>query len=96
MRSVAVLVALIASQTLGSVIPATMAKQGTVLKRAPEIEKAGASGTDDDDAIAYAWFTEDEIAAGGKRRRLAVVEKPGASGSDDDDAIAYAWFSEDE
>ncbi|KAK7954066.1 hypothetical protein PG996_014952 [Apiospora saccharicola] len=58
--------------------------------RSAVVEAAGKPGADDDDAIAYAWFSEDE------EPEKREVEAAGASGSDDDDAIAYAWFSEDE
>jgi hypothetical protein len=59
-------------------------------KRAVEV--AGMSGADDDDAIAYAWTTEDPTPQVPHRR---AVEVAGASGSDDDDAIAYPWTTED-
>ncbi|EAQ89414.1 hypothetical protein CHGG_06033 [Chaetomium globosum CBS 148.51] len=32
-------------------------------RRSPSVEGAGQSGGDDDDAIAYAWYDEDEKAA---------------------------------
>ncbi|RYP68193.1 hypothetical protein DL771_006793 [Monosporascus sp. 5C6A] len=50
-----------ASSTLGHVAPASKSGKSPILKRFPEAEKAGASEADDDDAIAYAWFAEDEV-----------------------------------
>lgn len=78
-----------------------------VAARSPAVEVAGVSGADDDDAIAYAWFAEDDGASEARavRRGAALsssriaareVEGAGASGADDDDAIAYAWFAEDD
>jgi hypothetical protein len=32
-------------------------------RRSPSVEGAGKSGGDDDDAIAYAWYDEDEKSA---------------------------------
>ncbi|KAI0152984.1 hypothetical protein GGR57DRAFT_503117 [Xylariaceae sp. FL1272] len=31
-----------------------------VMRRTPEVESQGVSGQDADDAIAYAWFAEDD------------------------------------
>ncbi|TGJ78158.1 hypothetical protein E0Z10_g10598 [Xylaria hypoxylon] len=64
------------------------------MKRDPTVEAPGTSGSDDDDAISYAWFAEDEHPA--IKRAVRTVETQGASGKDDDDAIAYAWFADDE
>lgn len=71
-------------------IPSTAA----ISKRFPAVEGAGASGSDDDDAIAYAWYAEDETPklSGISDRSIEVA---GKSGADDDDAIAYAWYAED-
>ncbi|RYP48249.1 hypothetical protein DL768_005856 [Monosporascus sp. mg162] len=90
MRLTTLFLVVAASSALGLVAPGNKPEKSPILKRLPEVEKAGASGADDDDAIAYAWFAEDEV---DEKRE---IEAAGASGEDDDDAIAYAWFAEDE
>ncbi|KAI3328680.1 hypothetical protein F4824DRAFT_482654 [Ustulina deusta] len=52
------LVLISASVVLGAAI--ARAPPRDVTGRTPEVEAQGASGNDDDDAIAYAWFAEDE------------------------------------
>ncbi|KAL9118982.1 MAG: hypothetical protein Q9187_004462 [Circinaria calcarea] len=44
------------------------------------------TGEDADEAIAYAWFTEEQTST--RKRSLAAQE-------DADEAIAYAWFTEE-
>ncbi|KAH7018386.1 uncharacterized protein B0I36DRAFT_368409 [Microdochium trichocladiopsis] len=87
---------LAAAFTLAAALPT---RQDIDTKRSPSVETAGASGADDDDAIAYAWFAEDDQdtpASTAPGQRARAVEASGASGVDDDDAIAYAWFADDE
>ncbi|KAI1427094.1 hypothetical protein F5Y12DRAFT_738611 [Xylaria sp. FL1777] len=52
------LIAVFASLALGAALPSTPSQE--VVKREPKVETQGASGNDDDDAIAYAWYAEDE------------------------------------
>ncbi|KAI2642059.1 hypothetical protein GGS21DRAFT_486917 [Xylaria nigripes] len=52
------LLAIFASSVIGAAVP--RAPSNDVMRRGPEVEAQGASGNDDDDAIAYAWFSEDE------------------------------------
>ncbi|KAI0855891.1 hypothetical protein F4860DRAFT_494923 [Xylaria cubensis] len=70
------LIAVFASVALGAAVPRSASEDGklythyfiiklsltttAVVAREPKVETQGASGSDDDDAIAYAWFAEDE------------------------------------
>lgn len=70
-------------------------KAETNLKMSSRVEHSGSSGQDDDDAIAYAWFAEDETREQTKRKPWPAIEVAKDS-ADDDDAIAYAWFADDD